>query len=65
MIVLIVVGIIIYLVIGRIIAEKRWYWDGYHLYEEDLGIALTTLFWPLYLFWCLIRALASIFVDIN
>ena len=65
MVALIIVGIVIYLVIGRIIAEKKWEWDGYDYMFEDTGIILTTIFWPLYLFWCLVRGLASIFVDID
>jgi len=65
MIALIIVGIVMYLVIGRIIAEKKWEWDGYDMYSSDQGVILTTIFWPVYLFWCLVRALASIFVDID
>lgn len=62
---LVLAVIVVYLVAGRIIAEKRWEWDGYDYMTEDTGIVLTTIFWPLYLFWCLVRGLASIFVDIG
>lgn len=65
MVALIIVGIVIYLVIGRIIAGKKWEWDGYNYMMEETEIILTTVFWPLYLFWCLVRVLASIFVDID
>lgn len=61
----IVIGILIYLVIGRIIAEKRWEWDGYDYMMEDTGIVLTTIFWPFYILWVFIRLVASIFVDID
>lgn len=62
---LIIIGSIIYLVIGRIIAEKRWEWDGYDIYGAEIGIILTTLFFPIYLLWYGIKILASFFIDID
>jgi hypothetical protein len=61
----IVLGVIIYLVIGRIIAEKRWDWDGYDLYYIDEGVIFTTIFWPIYLVWMIVKLIASIFIDID
>ena len=66
---LIIIGIVVYLVIGRIIAEKRWDWDGYPLdsaiYGAEFEIGLTTILWPLYLFWMGIKLIVSIFIDID
>jgi hypothetical protein len=52
------IAVIIYLVIGRIIAEKRWEWDGYTYMFEDEGIMWTTIIWPFYLLWKLVKLIA-------
>lgn len=59
------IGIIIYLVIGRIIAEKRWDWNGYDIVIVVLEVYLTTFFWPIYLLWMGIKYIASLFIDID
>jgi hypothetical protein len=64
MVVLIIIGIIAYFVIGRIVAEKKWEWDGYDIYGYDQNVVLVTIFWLMYLMWKGIELLASIFVDI-
>lgn len=65
MVLIVIISAIVYFVIGRIIAEKRWYWDGYEEYAADQGIILTTIFWPIYLAWMGIKLIASLFIDID
>lgn len=54
---ILIVFTLIYLVVGRVIAEFRWEWDGYR-YGDDIEVFLTALFWPIYLTWKLIKWLA-------
>lgn len=65
MIFIIVISAIAYFVIGRVIAEKRWEWDGYDYMMEESGIIMTTIFWPIYLVWMGIKLIASLFIDID
>jgi hypothetical protein len=65
MLALIFIIAVFYLAIGRIIAEKKWEWDGRITPRKATGMFITTIFWPIYLFWLLIKLLTSIFVDVD
>lgn len=45
---LIIIILFIYLIIGRVISERRWYTEGYYDDIDAIGIMS---FWPFYLIW--------------
>ena len=65
MVLIVVISAIAYFVIGRVIAEKKWEWDGYNYYAINEGIIIITIFWPIYLAWMGIKLIASLFIDID
>lgn len=52
---------IVYLVIGMIIAHKKWEWDGYDLYGAGVDEVIVTLFWPVWLSWFTLKTLIEEF----
>ena len=60
---LIITTIIIYLIIGRIIAEKYEDWiNNIYIYEPE--IIIITIFWPLFLIWIIITRIANFIIKI-
>jgi hypothetical protein len=59
-------GITLYFIIGRVIVELKWYHTGFPYFEaeQDIEAVLLTAFWPIYLFYIIIRAIALLILEL-
>lgn len=57
--VLFIIALLIYLLLGMVIAELKAKRDGYSIGMEDFDRIVVTLFWPLYTSWKALSLLAK------
>lgn len=61
----ITLGIIAYLVIGRVLAEKYLNKAGRDPFGDDGVIMLITGFWPISIIWAIVHIIAGLFIHLE